>query len=125
MSDDFQGTPPAPTPPPPGPAVPPPAAGGGAPDSSLRTAALLWWIFAPLGLIALALDQYKDSVWLKSHVIQAAGVWLVGAILSTITFGIGSVAALIYQIIIGIKANKGESVEVPLIYGIVKGMIGS
>lgn len=120
MSDDYQAPPPAPPAPP---APPPPPVDASAPDSSTRTVALLGWIFAPLGLIGLAVDPYKDSAWFRAHALQAAGVWLAGLVLSSVTFGLASIAAFIYQVITGLKANKGQSVEVPLIHGIVKGMI--
>lgn len=86
--------------------------------------ALLGWIFAPLGIIFLFLDQYKGDKWLRQHAIQAAAVWVVGAVLSTFTFGIATFILFIYQIVMGIKANNGESIEVPVVYGVVKGMIG-
>ena len=46
----------------PPPAAPVPPAGGPASDTS-KLIALLGYIFAPLGLIALAIDPYKDEVW--------------------------------------------------------------
>lgn len=127
--DDTTGTtpqapeaPPAP-PAPSAPGAPQPPAPAGALDSNTRLIALLGWIFAPLGVIAIFMDQYKENVWVRQHVIQAAGVWLIGAVLSSVTLGIAWVVVFIYQVVMALKANKGESVEVPLVYGLVKGMI--
>ncbi|MHB9004152.1 MAG: hypothetical protein ACYC6C_08810 [Coriobacteriia bacterium] len=122
--DDTTGTnPQSPEAPSAPPAPPAPSAPQGALDSNTKLIALLGWIFAPLGVIAIFMDQYKNNAWLRQHVIQAAGVWLLGALLSSVTFGIASIAALIYQIVMALKANNGDSVEVPLVYGLVKGMI--
>lgn len=135
MDENSGTTPVAPeppaAPPPPAPepvaAPAPPASSApavtGALDSNTKLIAMLGWIFAPWGLIAVFLDPYKGDAWLRQHVIQAAGVAVVGYVLSTVTFGIASVVAFIYQIVMGIKAYNGESVEVPLVYGVVKGMI--
>ncbi|PKQ30376.1 MAG: hypothetical protein CVT60_00485 [Actinobacteria bacterium HGW-Actinobacteria-10] len=120
MDDTTGTTPEAPE------ARPAPPAPPGAPqdlDSNTKLIALLGWIFAPLGVIAIFMDPYKDNAWLRQHVIQAAGVWLIGAVLSSVTFGIAWVIVFIYQIVMALKANKGDSVEVPLVYGLVKGMI--
>lgn len=133
--DETTGTTPAPeapeppyapapeAPAPPAPPAPPSPMASDVQDSNTRLMALLGWIFAPLGIIVLFLDQYKGNKWLRQHVIQAAGVWVVGAVLSTFTFGIVSVLLFIYQIVMGVKANNGDSVEVPIVYGVVKSMI--
>ena len=110
MSDQSGMTPPAPA----------PAGGSG---SNAKLIALLGWIFAPWGIIAIFLDDYKADKWLRQHVIQAAVVGLIGWVLSTFTFGIGWLIVFIYQIVMALKANKGESVEVPVIYGLVKNYI--
>ena len=110
--------------PPPAPAPAPPTPSGGS-NSNAKLIAVLGWIFAPWGIIAIFLDDYKGDVWLRQHVIQAAVVGIIGWILSTFTFGIGWVILFIYQIVLALKANKGESVEVPVIYGMVKNYIES
>jgi uncharacterized membrane protein len=120
MSDDTGMTPPAPA----------PAAGG--PSSNAKLIALLGWIFAPLGVIAIFLDDYKADRWVRSHVIQAAAVavaaWVVEAVLgATVILALLAplvwLAVFIYQIIMAIKAYNGGSVEVPVVYGLVKNMI--
>ena len=105
------------------PPVPPAPSGGYATENS-KLIALLAYIFAPLGLIALALDPYKDETAVKLAAWQGAAVWLIGALLSTFTFGLASLLVLIYLIVLGIQAYQGKVPEVPVIYGMVKNMAG-
>jgi uncharacterized membrane protein len=117
------------TPPPAPPAAPAPAGG---PSSNAKLIALLGWIFAPLGLIAIFLDDYKGDMFVRAHVIQAAAlvvaVWVINAILSAtvilalIAFPLG-VLLFIYQVFMAIQAYNGKSVQVPVVYGLVKNYI--
>jgi uncharacterized membrane protein len=117
------------TPPPAPPAAPAPAGG---PSSNAKLIALLGWIFAPLGLIAIFLDDYKADMFVRAHVIQAAAlvvaVWVINAILSAtvilalIAFPLG-VLLFIYQVFMAIQAYNGKSVQVPVVYGLVKNYI--
>ena len=115
------------TPPPP----PTPVAPVGGPSSNAKLIALLGWIFAPLGIIAIFLDDYKNDMWVRSHVIQAAAVsialWVIGWVVIAVTFGLAALFWWIFplgiQIFYGIKAYNGSSVEVPVIYGFVKSFI--
>lgn len=121
----YQPAPPAP------PAPPMAPAGGG--NSNSKLIALLGWIFAPLGLIALLLDDYKGDKYVKSNVIQAAAVWLVlviiGMVVAAVTFGIGGlfwwIVQYAVQIFYAIQAYNGKDVQVPVVYGLVKSMIES
>ena len=107
------------------PPVPPaPAMSGGYASENSKLIALLCYIFAPLGLIALALDPYKDETAVKLAAWQGAAVWLVGAILSTFTFGLASLLVLIYLIVLGVQAYQGKVPQVPVVYGLVKSMAG-
>ena len=107
------------------PPVPPaPAPSGGYASENSKLIALLCYIFAPLGLIALALDPYKDETPVKLAAWQGAALWLVGFILSMFTFGIGWLLVFIYQIVLGIQSYQGKVPEVPVIYGLVKSMAG-
>jgi uncharacterized membrane protein YedE/YeeE len=107
------------------PPVPPaPAPSGGYASENSKMIALLAYIFAPLGLIALALDPYKDETAVKLAAWQGAALWLIAIILSAVTFGIGWVLVFIYQIVLGIQSYQGKIPEVPVIYGLVKGMAG-
>jgi uncharacterized membrane protein len=122
--------PPAPPMPPMQPPMAPPMPMGG-PSSNSKLVALLGWIFAPLGIIAIFLDDFKNDMFVRSHVIQGAAVsialWIVGWIVIAVTFGIAGlfwwVIQLGVQIYFGIQAYNGKMVEVPVVYGLVKSMI--
>ena len=49
-----------------------------APSSNAKLIALLGWIFAPLGVIAIFLDDFKSDRFVRQNVIQAAALWLAG-----------------------------------------------
>ncbi len=121
MTDGTGMTPPAPAP-------------MGGPSSNAKLIALLGWIFAPLGIIAIFLDDYKNDMFVRSHVIQAAAfsiiLWIVNAVLG-VTIILALLAPLVwllgfvYQIVMGIKAYNGGMVTVPVVHGLVKNMIES
>jgi uncharacterized membrane protein len=102
------------------------------PSSNAKLIALLGWIFAPFGLIAIFLDDYKNDMFVRSHVIQAAAVavaaWVVNFVLG-VTVVLALLAPIvwlvvfIYQIFMAIQAYNGKTVEVPVVYGLVKSMI--
>ena len=125
MSDDFQGTPPAPEMPP---APPMGDASGPASDNS-KIFAALGWVIWPVALVAMLMEPYKNEKWLKAHAVQALALNLVIWVLSAATMpilGLGGVVGLVgfvYTIILAIKAYNGESLEVPVIYGFVKSYI--
>jgi hypothetical protein len=109
--------------------TPPPApvmAGG--PSSNAKLIALLGWIFAPLGIIAIFLDDYKADLFVRKNVIQAAAVWLIGYVIASVLIFVG-IGFFIYpitfiiQIIYGIQAFNGSNVEVPMVYGLVKSFV--
>jgi uncharacterized membrane protein len=123
-----------------------PTAGRPAPasDTSKLLAALGYpiWIVA---LIAILIDPYKNEKFVKFHGIQALGfavaivaAWIVVAILNIILAFIPYVGWIIAMLLswvlwIGVvvvaimwavKAYNGQYAEMPVIYGIVKNMIG-
>lgn len=100
----------------------------GGPSSNAKLIALLGWIFAPLGVIAIFLDDYKGDMFVRSNVIQAAALWLagyaIGTILSFVVIGvIVFPIVFILQIVYAIQAYGGKTPQVPVIYGLVKNMI--
>lgn len=122
--------PPVPPTPPMQPPMQPPMMGG--PSSNSKLIALLGWIFAPFGIIAIFLDDYKHDMFVRSHVIQAAAIalaaWVVNAILgATIVLALLApivwLVVFIYQILMAIQAYNGKMVEVPVVYGMVKNFI--
>lgn len=129
MSDDFQGTPPAPPAPPVAPAGPP--AGVDGPDSTgrlLATLSYLFFIWPIPGIIALVMEPQKNDKWVRAHAIQSLAlglvIWVLAGALSFILIGfVIYVAGVIYGIVLALKANKGESFEIPLITNLVKNYI--
>ncbi len=124
MSDETPGTPPAPQ-------GSPPAAGdrpGPASDTSKLLAALgyVFWIPA---LIAILIDPYKEEKFVKFHAIQAlvfgVALYAIAAVLSTVLIGcLIYPIGFIYQIYLAVKAFGGHYVEIPVIYGFIKGYVG-
>lgn len=119
----------------------PPAGDGGRPGPAGDTSKLLAALSYPLwivGLVAILIDPYKDEKFVKFHAFQAIflniGGWIVLFILNIVLMFIpcvGSIigmllflALLVYLILLAMKAYKGEYFEVPVIYGLMKGMVG-
>lgn len=88
--------------------------------------ALLAYIFTPLiPLVILLMPDKKDRPFLKAHNMQALilGVieWVINVALSFVVVGcITSVITIIVNIYLGVKANKGETFEIPVITNFVK-----
>lgn len=84
--------------------------------------ALLSYIFTPLiPIIMLVLEDKKSRPFIKFHSVQAlvfGGVaYLISSILAPVV-GIGCItglAALGYSIYLGVKAYKGDFVEIPFV----------
>ncbi len=121
MSDDLTGTPPAPP--------TPPVAPTGTGDTGKILAALSFPFWFPVGIIAVLLDPYKDDPYVRSNAIQGMGLGVAIYALSAVgmpVLGLGGLIALagtIYQIILAVKVWNGETVQVPVVYGIVKNWI--
>jgi uncharacterized membrane protein len=88
--------------------------------------AMLAYILSPIvPIIILLMEDKKNRPFLKAHNIQALiwgiVVYLVAAITSPIFIGlcIGPVGFII-SILWGLKANKGEMVEIPVLTNFVK-----
>jgi len=82
--------------------------------------ALLSWLFWPIAIIVLLLEDKKQRPFIKYHAIQALAVGVIGYVISGVlsVIGVGCVlwlAVLIYQIYVAIKAYKGEWVTIPVI----------
>jgi uncharacterized protein len=98
-------------------------------SSDDRLWALLAYIFTPLvPIIILLMEDKKNRPFLKAHngqalVLGAAEV-LINVILSIVSFGIlgcvFSILVLIVNIYFGIKANRGEYFEIPVITNFVR-----
>jgi uncharacterized membrane protein len=89
--------------------------------------ALLAYILSPVvPIIILFMEDKKNRPFLKAHNAQALVFGIVGYVIGSVlspVVGIGCLVWLVYiifAIIWGIKANKGEYVEIPVITNWVK-----
>lgn len=126
MSDDFQTPPPAP----PAPPAQAPAGTEGPSDTGklLATLSYLYFIWPIPGIIALVMDPYKDEKWVRLHALQSLAlglaIWVVTFVTTFVIIGpLVGLAGVVYGIVLALKANKGESFEVPVIYNMIKNYI--
>jgi uncharacterized membrane protein len=82
--------------------------------------ALLSWLFWPIAVIVLLLEDKKQRPFIKYHAVQALAVGVVGYVISGVlsVIVVGCVlwfVVLIYQIYLAVKSYQGEWVEVPVI----------
>ena len=80
--------------------------------------ALLSWLFWPIAIVVLLLEDKKQRPFIKYHAVQslvlAAVGWIIGLVLSFI--GVGCVlwvVWLIYVIYLAVKSYQGEWVTIP------------
>lgn len=99
-----------------------------APESTSddRLWVLLGYIFTPLiPIVILLLEDKKNRPFIKAHNMQALilGIveWVINFLLSFIFVGcVTSIITLIVNIYLGIRANKGEVFEIPVISNFVR-----
>jgi uncharacterized protein len=84
--------------------------------------ALLCWLFWPLAIVVLLLEDKKSRAFIKYHAVNSLAfgivVYVVIFILGLLTIGIGFCISLIpvgFSIYWGIKAYHGEMVKVPVL----------
>ncbi len=88
---------------------------------------LLSWIFTPLvPIIVLLLEDKKSRPFIKHHAVQALAFGVVGyglsAVLSAVLVGcFVGLAALGYQIYMGVQAYNGKLANIPLLTDFCKG----
>lgn len=91
-----------------------------------RLWALLTYILTPIvPIIILLMPDKKDRPFLKAHNMQALvlGVieWVINFLLSFVVIGcITSVITLVVNIWLGVRANRGEVFEIPVITNFVR-----
>jgi uncharacterized protein len=91
-----------------------------------RLWAMLTYILTPIvPIIIMLMPDKKDRPFLKAHNSQALvlGVieWVINFLLSFVVIGcITSVITLAVNIWLGIKANRGETIEIPVISNFVR-----
>jgi uncharacterized membrane protein len=82
---------------------------------------LLSWLFWPLAIVVLLLEDKKNRPFIKSNAVQS--LVLGGVAWATTIIGIGACLgplAFIYAIFLGIKAYGGNEVNVPVITNFCK-----
>lgn len=90
--------------------------------------AALSYVFAPIiGIIVLLMEDKKNRPFIKFHAVQSIAasvvVWIVVAILATVTLGIGGLCApLVWLVFLywAYKAYQGEMVNIPVVTDFVK-----
>jgi uncharacterized protein len=90
---------------------------------------LLAYLLSPLvPIIILLMEDKKNRPFLKAHNMQALllGVaeWIIvgilGVIIPVIGGCIGAIAIIVVNVLYGLKANKGEYFEIPVITNFVR-----
>jgi uncharacterized membrane protein len=90
---------------------------------------LLAYLLTPLvPIIILLMEDKKNRPFLKAHNIQALilGVveWIIVAILSAVSLGllgcVAGVVVIIINVLYGVKANRGEVFDIPVITNFVR-----
>lgn len=77
--------------------------------------ALLSWLFWPIAIIVLLMEEKKDRPFIRYHAIQSLVLAVIGLVLGTITVGCLALVWVVYIIVLAIKAYQGEWVTIPLI----------
>jgi uncharacterized membrane protein len=132
------------------PAPPPPPMGseqapgtGGRPGPASDTSKILagiGYIVPLVALITILIDPYKDEKFTRFHAIQAIGLWIAWVILG---IGLGILGAIpivgwlfgimgfivwlgvfVYAIVLAIQGFTGKYMEIPVVYGFIKGYVG-
>jgi uncharacterized membrane protein len=95
--------------------------GGGEVTQDDKLWALLSWVFWPLAIVVLLMEDKKSRPFLKYNAVVALAVGVVvQLVIGTITVGCGAGLAWIYMIYLGLQAYKGEWVEVPFFSDFVR-----
>ncbi len=113
-------------PPPPAPPVEVMAGRPGPVTDTSKILAALGYLIWPVALIAILIEPYKNEQFVKFHGYQALALAVVSMVCWFIPY-IGwaaGIAVFVFEIIALVKALGSEYYEVPVVYGVVKGMIG-
>jgi uncharacterized membrane protein len=89
--------------------------------------ALLSWLFWPIAVVVLLMEDKKSRPFLKFHAVNSLAfgvvVSVVITVLGAITLGIGACLVIVplgFAIYWGIKAYSGEMVKIPFITDFVR-----
>ena len=96
------------------------AVGGGEVTDDDRLWALLSWLFWPVGVVVLFMDEKKNRPFVKYNAVLSLAFWVVTGVVGAATVGCLAIIGIIYAIVLAIKAYQGEWVEVPFLSDFVK-----
>ena len=87
--------------------------------------ALLAYLFTPIiPVVILLMEDKKNRPFIRAHNAQALAwgvvVWVIGTVVTAITFGLGGIAIAVITILWAIKAYQGNYVNIPVITDFVK-----
>ena len=97
------------------------------PDSDTsKLLAAAGYIIPLVAIIAILIDPYKNEKFVKFHAVQALALWVAATVVNIIPIlgQIASVALFVVAIIAAIKAYQEEYWEMPVLFGLIKGMVG-
>ena len=88
----------------------------------------LSYVFAPLvGIIVLLMEDKKSRPFIKFHAVQSIAVsvviWVLGLIVTTVTFGIGGLCLPLLWVPLlywAYKSYQGETFDIPVITNFIK-----
>jgi uncharacterized membrane protein len=82
--------------------------------------ALLSWIFWPVALIMLLMDDKKSRPFIKYNAVLSLAFAVVLYVVGTITVGCLLLVGGIYGIVLAIQAFQGQWVKVPILTDFIK-----
>jgi uncharacterized membrane protein len=88
--------------------------------------AALAWVIPIIAIVILLVEDMKNRPFQKYHAVNSLAFsvlfFVVIAIISAVTFGIGGCLAILWFVVIywAIKAYQGELVEIPFLTNFVK-----
>ena len=85
-----------------------------------RLWALLSWIFWPVAIVMLFMDDKKARPFIKYNVILGLAFTVILYIVGTITAGCLLVVGYIYVIVLAIQSYQGKWVVVPFLSDFIK-----
>lgn len=82
--------------------------------------ALLSWLFWPVAVIMLLMDDKKNRPFIKYNAVLSLAFTVVLYVLGTITVGCLLLVGGIYAIVLAIQAFQGQWVKVPVLTDFIK-----
>lgn len=68
-----------------------------------------------IGPLVIYLIKGNENRFVKFHALQCLYFELIGMILVLVTCGLGAIVLIIFNIIVGLRANNGEWYEYPIV----------